>query len=80
MKYLGVMVSNDGSMEKEIEARIGNATRVIERMNNAIMRRKELSRNTKIKVVNATMMPVLMYGCETWSLTKKQHQRYKPYK
>ena len=26
MKYLGVMVSNDGSMEKEIEARIGNAT------------------------------------------------------
>ena len=75
MKYLGVMVSNDGSMEKEIEARIGNATRVIGGMNDAVLRRKELSRSTKIKVVNATMMPVLMYGCETWSLTKKQQSK-----
>ena len=74
MKYLGVMVSNDGSMEKEIEARIGNATRVIGGMN-AVLRRKELSRSTKIKVVNATMMPVLMYRCETWSLTKKQQSK-----
>ena len=41
-------------------------------MNDAVLRRKELSRSTKIKVVNATMMPELMYGCETWSLTKKQ--------
>ena len=75
MKYLGVMVSNDGSMEKEIEARIGNAARVIGGMNDAILRRKELSRSTKIKVVNATMMPVLMYGCETWRMTKKQQSK-----
>ena len=33
MKYLGVMVSNDRSMKKEKEARIGNATRVIGGMN-----------------------------------------------
>ena len=44
-------------------------------MNDAVLRRKELSRSTKIKVVNATMMPVLMYGCETWSLTKKQQSK-----
>ena len=36
------------------------------------LRRKELSQNTKLKVVNATVMPVLMYVCETWSLTKRQ--------
>ena len=75
MKYLGVMVTNDGSREKEIEARIGNATRVIGGVNDAVLRRKELSRSTNIKVVNATMMPVLMYGCETWSLTKKQQSK-----
>ena len=33
MRYLGVMVSNDRSMKKEKEARIGNATRVIGGMN-----------------------------------------------
>ena len=75
MKYLGVMVSNDGSMEKEIEARIGNARRVIGGMNDAVFRRKELSESTKIKVVDATMIPVLMYGYETWSLTKKQQSK-----
>ena len=59
-------------MENKIEARIGNATRVIGRMNNIVLRMKELSQSTKMKVVNATVMPVLVYGCETGSLTKKQ--------
>ena len=42
MKYLGVMISSDGSMDKEVEARIGNATRVIGRMNEMVLRWKEL--------------------------------------
>ena len=70
MKYLGVLISSDGSMEKEVEARIGSATRVIGGMIETVLRRKELSRNTKIKVLNAVMMPTLMYGCKTWSLSK----------
>ena len=70
-----VMISSDGSMEKEIEARIGNATRVIAQLNDSVLRRKELSRGTKMKVVNATVMPVLMYGCETRSLIKKQQSK-----
>jgi len=72
MKYLGVMISSDGRMEKEVEARIGSATRTIGGMSEAVLRRKELSKSTKLKVVNATMMPSLLYGCEVWSLTKQQ--------
>ena len=75
MKYLGVMISSDGRMEKEVEARIGSATRVIGGMNEAVLKRKELSRSTKLTVVNATMMPTLMYGCETWCLSKQQQSR-----
>ena len=41
-------------------------------MSEAVLRRKELSKSTKLKVVNATMMPSLLYGCEVWSLTKQQ--------
>ena len=40
-----------------------------------VLRRKELSSNTKLKVVNATVMPTLMYGCETWSLSKRQQSK-----
>ena len=32
----------------------------------------QLTKGTKVKVVNATMMPCLLYGCEAWSLTKQQ--------
>ena len=55
MKYLGVMISSDASMDKEVEARIGNATRVIGGMNEMVLRRKELSRSTKLKVVNVSL-------------------------
>ena len=75
MKYLGVIVSSDGRMEKEVEARIGNATQVIGGMNETVLKRKELSRSTKLKVVNATMIPTLLYGCETWCLSKHLQSR-----
>ena len=75
IKYLGVMISSDGSMDKEVEARIGNAARVIGGMNEMVLRRKELNRSTKLKVVNATVMPTLMYGCETWSLSQWQQSK-----
>ena len=62
-------------MDKEVEARIGNATRMIGGMNEMVLRRKELSRSTKLKVMNATVMPTLMYGSETWSLSKRQQSK-----
>ena len=68
MKYLGVMIGSDGRMEKEVEARIWDAIRMIGGLND-VLRRKELSKNTKLTVVNIT----LLYGCETWTLSK-QHQ------
>ena len=41
-------------------------------MSEAVLRRRELSKGTKLKVVNATMMPSLLYGCEAWILTRQQ--------
>ena len=35
----------------------------------------ELSKQTKLKVVNAMVMPVLMYGCEAWALRKEQRSK-----
>ena len=42
MKYLDVVISADGSMEKEDEARISNATRMIGGMSEEVLRRNEL--------------------------------------
>ncbi len=66
------MISSDGSTDKEVEGRIWNATRVIRGTNEMVLRRKVLSRRTRLKVVNVIVMPTLMYGCDTWSLSKWQ--------
>ena len=39
-KHLGVIISSDGSMDTEVEARIGNATRVVGEMNKMVLRRR----------------------------------------
>ena len=75
MKYLGVIISSDESMDEEVEARIGNATRMFRGLNEMVLRRKELSRSTKLKVVNAIVMPTIMYGCEKRSLSKRQQSK-----
>ena len=75
MKYLGVVISADGSMEKKVGARIANGRRMIGEMSEVVLRRNELSNNIKLKVVNVTMIPTLIYGCETWSLLKKLQSR-----
>ena len=60
-------------MEKEVEARIESAARMVGDVSES--KHKKLSKNTKLTVVNAMMVPSLLYGCEVWSLTKQQQRR-----
>ena len=46
------------------------ASRVIGGMSQAILKRREQSKYTKLRVVNAMIMRVLMYGCEALALQK----------
>jgi hypothetical protein len=34
-----------------------------------------LSKNLKIKIYRSTILPVVLYGCETWSLTLREERR-----
>jgi hypothetical protein len=36
-----------------------------------------LSKNLKIKIYRITILPVVLYGCETWSLTLREERRLK---
>ena len=68
MKYLGVMISSDGSMDSEVEQRIGMASKMIGAIGRTVLGRKELTKGTKVRVVNAMLIPTLTYGCEAWTL------------
>ena len=54
---------------------MGWASRVIGGMSLAILRRRELNRQMKWKVMNAMVMLVLTYGCETWVARKDQKSK-----
>ena len=47
-KYLGVIISSDARMEKEVEARFASATRMVGGMSERVLRRRELSKSTKL--------------------------------
>ena len=66
MKYLGVMISSDGSMDSEVEQRIGMASKIIGAIGRTVLGRKELTKGTKVRVVN--VIPTLTYGCEARTL------------
>src|SRR3978361_1936150 len=72
-KYLGVMVSNTGVRETEIEAKIQSANRAFH-ANRKVLKSKILGKKTKIKMYTTMIRPILMYDAETMTMTKKNEE------
>jgi hypothetical protein len=71
--YLGTLISNDNSVEKEIQKCIlaGNRTYFA---TISLFRRRLLSGATKILLYKKLIRPVVSYGAEAWTMTKKDEQ------
>ena len=41
----------------------------------SILKRRDITLSTKVHIVNAMVFPVVMYGCESWTIKKAEHQR-----
>ena len=68
-KYLGSLITNDGSMTKEITARIAKAGGVFAAMRRNVFAVKAMSKEVKLRVYSASVLSVLLYGSETWNVT-----------
>jgi hypothetical protein len=70
---LGTLISNDNSVQKEIQRSIltGNRTYFAAI---CLFRKKLLSRTTKIRLYKTLIRPAVTYGAETWMMTKKEEQ------
>ena len=66
--YLGSVIHNNGRSDDEISRRIGLAYGVMDTLNSGIWRCRYLCRRTKIRIFKSLVLPVLLYGCETWTL------------
>ncbi|KAJ4450684.1 hypothetical protein ANN_02113 [Periplaneta americana] len=73
-KYLGATVTNINDTREEIKRIInkGNACYYsVEKPLSSIL----LSKNLKVRIYKTVILPVLLYGCETWTLTLREEHR-----
>ncbi|XP_063529640.1 uncharacterized protein LOC134740914 [Cydia strobilella] len=73
-KYLGCTITDTNQREDEIDIRIQNALRCSAALHK-ILTSKLISRSTKIRVYKTVIRPILVYGCEAWTLTLKEENK-----
>jgi hypothetical protein len=73
-KYLGATLMNRNSIHEEIKSRLQSGNACYHLVQNLLSSRL-LSKNTKIRVYRTIILPVVLYGCGTWSLTLREEQR-----
>ena len=73
--YLGSVVHISGLSDQEVSRRIGLATGAVNSINKSIWRCRYLCRRTKLRVFKALILPVLLYGSETWTLSSALESR-----
>ena len=64
--YLGSIISNSGSIDREINHRISRASAAFGCLKDRVYLNRHLKLGTKIKVYNAIVISTLLYGSETW--------------
>jgi hypothetical protein len=70
-KYLGEKLTDQNCMQEEIKSRLNSGNACYQ----SILSSRLLSRNVKVKIYKTIILPVVLYGCETWSLTLREEHR-----
>ena len=68
----GSKITADGDCSHEIKRHLLLGRRV---MNNSILKSRDITLPTKVRLVKAMVFPVVMYGCENWTVKKAELQR-----
>jgi len=61
-KYLGVLFSSEGTMEREMGRRIGAVGAVLQSLYRTVVTKRELSQKAKLSVYRAIFVPTLTYS------------------
>ena len=73
--YLGSTISDNLSLQKELDKRIGKAATTFARLNARVWKISKLTIKTKVAVYNACVLSKLLYGSETWTTYSDQEKR-----
>ena len=72
--FLGSKITADGDCSHEIKRRLLLGRKVMTNLD-GILKSRDITLSTKVYLVKAMIFPVVMYGCESWTIKKAEHQR-----
>ena len=72
--FLGSKITVDGDCSHEIKRRLLLGRKVMSNLD-SIFKSRDITLPAKAHLVKAMVFPVVMYGCESWTLKKAEHQR-----
>ena len=70
----GSKITADGDCSHEIKRRLLLGRKVMINLD-SIFKSRDITVLTKVHLVKATLFPVVLYGCESWTVKKAEHQR-----
>ena len=72
--FLGSKITADGDCSHEIKRRLLLGRKVMTNLD-SILKSRAIALPTKVHLVKSMVFPVVMYGCESWTIKKAEHQR-----
>ena len=73
--YQGSVIHSCTSCELEVNRRLGRALSAMNSLDEGMWRCRYLCKRTKVQIFRLLVLPVLLYSCETWTLTGELRQR-----
>ena len=70
--FLGYKITADGDCSHEIKRCLLLGRKVLTNLD-SILKSRDITLSTKVHLVKAMVFPVVMYGCENWTLKKAEH-------
>ena len=72
--FLGSKITADGDCSHEIKRRLLLGRKVMTNLD-SILNSRDITLLTMVRLVKAMIFPVVMYGCESWTMKKAEHRR-----
>ena len=70
----GSKITADGDCSHEIKRHLLLGRKVMANLD-SILKSRDITLSTKVHLVKALVFPVVMYGCESWTIKRAEHQR-----
>ena len=71
---LGSKITTDGDCSHEIKSCLLLERKAMTKLD-IVLKSRDITLLTKVRLVKAKVFPIVMYGCESWTLKKAEHQR-----